>query len=222
MKIKLEGKRFGRLFVVGIAEKPPNSKNRHSRWLCSCECGNMVTVSSDKLKNGDTKSCGCLKSELSTEKIKKYGKPHKTHGESKGRLYNIYNHMKRRCHDEKNKKYPDYGGRGITVCPEWRDSFEAFRDWAMANGYRDDLTIDRRDNDGPYSPENCRWTTNKEQQNNKRTSHKVSFNGEEITLAQLSEKTGLPMKTLWWRAMHGWKDEKLITPIKKKGTKNEN
>ena len=219
LKVKLDGERFGRLSVVGIAEKPPNSKNRHSRWLCRCDCGNMVVVASDKLTNGNTKSCGCLRLEVSTEKIKKYGKPHITHGKSKDRLYNIYNHMKARCYNAKNRKYKDYGGRGITICEEWRNSFEAFHTWAMANGYSDDLTIDRINVNGNYCPGNCRWATQKEQQNNKRMNHKVVYCGEEVTLAQLSEKTGVPMGTLWWRVKHGWKDEQLSKPVRKKGTK---
>lgn len=140
----------------------------------------------------------------------------KHHGGKGSRLYSIWRAMKTRCYNPNSKAYPRYGGRGITVCDEWLDSFEAFRDWALANGYRDDLTIDRVDSNGPYAPENCRWATYKEQANNTRRNRIITVNGERLTIAAASEKFNLNPFLLYDRISRlGWSAERAIfTPAR--------
>lgn len=173
---ELTGQRFGRLTVVKRAE---NSKNGGTRWLCQCDCGNMVCVHACSLKQGDTKSCGCLKSDCGSEMIQHLIKKNLSfkHGDSKAhnmsRLYYVWLAMKDRCRNPNNKNYKNYGGRGITVCDEWCGDYVAFRDWAMANGYEPDApygqcTIDRIDVNGNYEPSNCRWVSMAVQSKNKR------------------------------------------------------
>lgn len=181
----ITGSKYGRLTVLSRAE---NNKRGQAMWLCRCDCGNEVKVYGYSLVSGNTMSCGCIHKEQLATRNRENAK-HRMRGT---RLYHTWHNMKDRCLRENHKQYADYGGRGITVCPEWSDSFEAFRDWALANGYRDDLTIDRIDNDGPYSPDNCRWATNREQSNNRRTNHTITHNGETHTLKEWSELYDIP------------------------------
>lgn len=132
-------------------------------------------------------------------------------------MYRIWHGMKDRCLNKKGKNYASYGGRGITICEEWANSFETFRDWAMANGYRDDLTIERKENDGPYSPENCRWATEKEQANNRRSSRFIEHRGETHTLKEWAEIAGMSLEALKYRIDSGWSIEDALTkPVAKK------
>lgn len=166
----LTGQRFGRLVVLSVVDSEAGA-NIPTKWLCQCDCGNLTQVQGCNLKGEVTKSCGCLKRELSRQKKL-------LHGETRTRLYAIWSHMRHRCNFEWDKAYPYYGGRGIKVCKDWDADYEAFRDWAYANGYENHLTLDRIDVNGNYCPENCRWATKQEQNLNKRTTVRIEYNGE--------------------------------------------
>lgn len=159
---QLQGRKFGRLTVI---ELQGTNHRRHNMWHCKCECGNEVNVSATDLITGHTRSCGCLMRETATETMT-------THGKSKERLYTVWQGMIGRCNRPSLKCYKNYGGRGIEVCDEWRD-YEAFRQWALENGYdenapRGQCTIDRIDVNGNYEPSNCRWVDAKTQAQNQR------------------------------------------------------
>ena len=207
----LTGQTFGRLLVLERA----GSKNGRAAWLCECICGNKTVVSGEVLRRGTSKSCGCLKKEVAakraSDRAPSLAKANTKHGMCKTRLYGIWGNLKARC---KNKTNNDYGGRGITVCPEWQESFEAFRDWALANGYRDDLTIERKDVNGNYCPENCCWKTKKEQSNNKRNNIKIEYKGKSQTMAQWAAEIGITHMTLWKRLKRGWPIERALSPTK--------
>ena len=135
------------------------------------------------------------------------------HGLRKTRLYGIHNGLLQRCYNPSRPKYKNYGGRGITVCEEWRNNFKAFYDWAMANGYADGLTIDRINNDGNYEPSNCRWVKIKEQAYNKTTSNFITYKGETKTIAEWAQEYGIKYGTLFYRIKNGWDIEEALHEV---------
>lgn len=179
--LDLTGHKYGRLTPLKMVER--NSSNK-VQWLCLCDCGNTVKVTTGHLRSGHTKSCGCYNIDSSVESST-------THNGKGTRLYEIWEGMKKRCNNPNSKYYHLYGGRGICVCDEWQNDFSAFRDWAMANGYEDNLTIDRMEVDGNYEPSNCRWATRKEQNNNTRRNHIITVGGVSKNIAQWSEYLGI-------------------------------
>lgn len=206
--IDLTGQRFGRLVVIEQAEDYVTPKGiKRRKWLCQCDCGKTCVVLGSSLKSGRTSSCGCLR----REKIEEINKANQTHGKSQTRLYHIWQLMKQRCLNPQNKHYVDYGGRGITICDEWKGDFIAFYNWAIDSGYRDDLSIDRADNCKGYNPENCRWVSEKVQANNKRNNRYLTLNGETHNLSEWSEITGIKIDTICKRLKAGWPVEKALT-----------
>lgn len=196
---KMIGKRFGRLVVFRYA----GYINKHNYFWCWCDCGRIKRVRKGNLVSGTVKSCGCYNSEKSRDRMKN-NRIGMTHGMSKTRLYRIWMAMKARCGVVGSVGYKNYGERGITVCENWKNNFVCFRNWALNNGYQDGLTIDRIDVNGNYCPENCRWITNDEQQNNRRNNHIIEYDGKKYTLAQAARFFGIPQSTLWYRVKKGW------------------
>ncbi len=207
----LTGQRFGKLTVLEFVP----DENRYAKWKCQCDCGKKTITRGDCLISGDTKSCGCLAKENSIKQGKVQGIKNVQHGQRKTRLYAIWSRMKGRCYNPHDTKYAYYGGRGITVCDEWIDNFQAFYDWSMANGYCDNLTIDRIDVNGDYTPTNCRWTDMKTQCRNTRRNVLVVYNGKTMTIAEAAERSGLSDKTLYSRYYRGERGVRLFRPIRK-------
>lgn len=189
--------RFGKLTVAGRGEdRVSSSGRRRVMWDCVCDCGNVVTVNPDNLHSGRQRSCGCLQREEAGARLR-------THGESKTKLYGIWSSMKARCYNKNTVAYKDYGGRGIEMCDEWKHDYDAFRKWALENGYRDDASIDRVDNDLGYSPENCEWVTGVAQANNRRSNRVYTVDGETHNLTEWAHIKGINPKTLFNRVYTG-------------------
>lgn len=175
-------------------------------WVCHCSCGRDIIISYESLNSG-VQSCGCLRADTVSERMT-------THGLSKTRIYHIWLGMRKRCYNPRTKAYADYGARGICVCSDWVDNFQAFYDWSMANGYTDALTIERIDNSGNYCPSNCRWATAKEQNRNTRQNRLLTYNGETRCLNEWAEVLGVSRDLLRGRLSRGWSIEKtLTTPV---------
>lgn len=196
MKVsELSGNTYGRLTVIERCENDISSYGTvRSKWLCRCSCGNEVKVIGQHLKNGNTKSCGCLKIDKTIERSYR-------HGEGKSRLYQIYYAMIGRCKNKNVINYKNYGGRGISVCDEWlgENGFINFREWSLNNGYGPDLSIDRIDVNGNYEPNNCKWSTKYEQMNNTTRSKFVTIGNETRTVAEWSRISGVKSATIYYR-----------------------
>ena len=186
--IDITGRKFGRLTVIKLDHlkemyNRKGVKNGHKTyWLCKCDCGNNIVVRKDLLLNGSSKSCGCLKKEQDRKNLNTT-----THGLSYTRLNSIWRGIKKRCLNNNCKAFPKYGGRGIKIYSCWINDFKSFYDWSIANGYKDDLTIDRINSDGNYEPSNCRWVDMKTQQRNRTNNKLIAYKGETHTLPEWCE-----------------------------------
>jgi len=179
--IDLSGHRFERLLVIAKGKAKYGTR---AFWRCRCDCGNEIVVSAQSLRTGATKSCGCLSSEMTSLRNEKHGFA------KKEKLYDVWKSMRQRCCNKRNKNYQNYGGRGISVCDEWKD-YIVFRSWALGNGYRDGLSIDRVDVNGNYEPSNCRWASDLVQANNTRRNIAISINGISKTASEWEREKGL-------------------------------
>ena len=200
--IDLKGQKFGRLTVIEKDVPIQKEKRKVYKWICKCDCGNTISVLQKSLISGGTKSCGCI------VKNKKYGMM------GKHKLKNIWHNMIQRCENQNHKNYKQYGGRNIKVCDEWRDKesgYISFYNWSINNGYEDGLTIDRIDVNGNYTPENCQWITNAEQQTNKRNNVYIEYNGEKMCISEWAKRYNLKDDTLRYRLKHGWSIEEALT-----------
>ena len=194
----LLGRRFGRLIVKDRAEDTVSKSGRHRvMWVCSCDCGNEVVVLSDNLKRGKTQSCGCLRNDKNKERFS-------THRATDTRLYGIWSAMKTRCLNKNSHAYKDYGERGIHVCDKWINDFSEFAAWAYSNGYNDNLSIDRIDNNKGYYPDNCRWVISDVQANNRRSNIRIAYNGEPHTVTEWARLLNKNPKTIFSRIYSGW------------------
>lgn len=200
--VDLTGLNFGNWKVIQRAE----NKSGRSYWLCECKCGTIKTVCGQSLTNGNSKSCGCLRDTVSSERSK-------THGKTKTRLYRIWQAMKNRCYNKNAPSFKNYGMRGIRICQEWLCDFQVFYDWAMSNGYKEDLTIDRIDVNGNYEPSNCRWSTRTEQANNKTNNHYITIEGKTKTISQWSQIFGINPRSVSNRIQLGWREERLFDDL---------
>ena len=193
----LTGQRFGKL----IAIRKDGHLGKKVAWLCKCDCGNYKRITADRLTMGQTKSCGCLHSEIAKNRLI-------THGQTHTKLYKVWEAMKRRCDSPKCDHYPLYGGRGIHYIPEWK-KFEPFYHWALSAGYKDGLSIDRINVNGNYCPENCQWIPLKQQAYNKTTSKFVTLSGKTLTISEWCERLKLPYELVYQRIVKlGWNPEK--------------
>ena len=195
----LTGHVYGRLTVISPAYK---DKHRHWKWNCKCECGKECIVAGCHLrrKRNPTRSCGCLHLDMITK-----------HGCAGTDLSNIYYGIIHRCHNPKSKDYPRYGGRGIEVCDEWRADIRSFVAWGKSSGYEKGLSIDRIDNDGSYSPENCHWISLAAQNRNKSSNKLITYNGETRILEEWGEHLEVDADMICHRLLHGWTVERALT-----------
>lgn len=199
-RIDLCGQKFGRLAVIEYTG---------GRWVpyrCQCDCGNETVVLGGHLRSGRTRSCGCIT-----------GRPLERHGKTKSQVYHAWAHMKSRCFKPQTVYYHRYGGRGITVCARWRDSFVNFYE-DMGDPPTLSHSLDRINNDGDYTPENCRWATRAEQQRNKSSNRMLTFSGKTMTLTEWSGYTGIGISALNGRLNKlGWTTERALTePVHKR------
>ena len=204
-KANLIGQQFGRLVVILEA-----GRNKHSQclWKCTCACGGATISTTGNLRMGVVKSCGCLRKEQLVKRQTTHGM---ASSQKRHSLYIVWASMKSRCSNKNEIAYKNYGGRGITVCDEWMD-FTPFMKWALANGYDDALEIDRKDNDGDYTPNNCRFVTRKRNQLNKRNNRLITIGSKTKPATVWAEIADINPQTLFSRLDYGWAGGDLLKP----------
>ena len=200
--IDMSGKTFGRLTVI-------SKDSERDMWLCSCSCGAIKKTRGKDMRQGKTKSCGCFQME-------NISNLNKTHGETKTRMHRIWIAIKSRCLNQNNKDYCNYGGRGIGMHDDWINSYVSFRDWSLLNGYADNLSMDRIDNENGYFPDNCRWTTAKVQGRNRRDNVFLELNGVSMVMSEWCEIFNIPTSTLSYRINMGWSPSEAIMGNKRR------
>lgn len=209
----LTGQKFGRLTVI---QRTKNNKYGNLMWLCQCECGKQKIVRGSHLKGKRIQSCGCLAFEIAKEKMIERNF---VHGKKGTKIYAIWKAIKQRCFNPNNAMYHNYGGRGITICEEWKNNFQAFYDHVSKLPHFNEkgYSLDRINNDGNYEPNNVKWSTAKEQANNTRTNVFITFKGETHTVAEWSEITGINNKVILERIniLHWDVEKALTTPVRK-------
>lgn len=198
----IKGVRFGRLLAL---EHIGMSSDRTALWKCKCDCGNIIIARECNLHNGNTKSCGCY----AIDRIREANTKHGLYGT---RLYRIWHGMKYRCYNSNADEYPNYGGKGVVVCDDWKDDFSKFNEWALSHGYQDNLTIDRIDANGNYEPSNCQWVTLEENVRNVNKKNFVRIFGENYSINQLSQLLNVTSPTLCSRR-RTWGEAKFIMTI---------
>jgi hypothetical protein len=191
----LTGQRFGRLLVLA---RGPDGTHRNKKWICKCDCGTEATIFRNALITGATQSCGCLR---------------RKHGGKGTAEFSVWQGMRRRCLNQNEPAYPRYGGRGIKICERWSDFANFYADMGPRPA---GMELDRIDNNGPYSPENCRWATPTQQSNNRRSNRLIDHNGRTLTIMQWSRETGIDRRTITQRLGNGWPVAlALTTPAKR-------
>ena len=199
--IDITGQKYGRLTAI---KRVANNKHNQVRWLFKCDCGKDHIADVAPVRRGKIASCGCLRDESTTSRST-------SHGASGTRLFHAYNNMKQRCYNEKSDQYKHYGGRGITVCNEWLSDPQVFFDWAMANGYTDKLTLDRKDNNKGYSPDNCRWVSQAVQNRNTRQNVSITIGNKTKVLADWAVEFNVSATMIARRIKRGWNAYDAIT-----------
>ena len=200
----ITNQKFGKLIAINPLGL---DKYKKKLWLCKCDCGNEIIVQGTYLRNGNTISCGCIRKELNKTRAIR-------HGYYNERLYRIWYDMKRRCYNKNRKSYKYYGGKGIEVYNEWLNDFMNFYNWSKANGYADNLTLERIDFNKNYCPENCKWIPQSEQTQNSRHNHFITFNNRTMTITQWSKEIGISPKTIRERLNRGWRLENVLSTKK--------
>ena len=191
---EIVGKRYGKLVVLAIDTY--KDKSNHKYLLCQCDCGNQKKIAMNHIRSGASRSCGCGVVESTIKR-------NTTHNGTHSRLFNIWNGIKRRCFNRNDSRFKYYGGRGITLAPEWED-FSAFQKWSFAHGYSDSLTIERIDVNGNYCPENCKWIPFEEQARNKTNNRRITINGETHLISEWCKAANVSTTQVYWRLRQGW------------------